>query len=1183
MRSTRPRTALAALALGILAGPMVASGEAADDAPSRVIVGLRLPWSQEGLLAPAEQEDQRFAIGIAQEQLLDELRGTDARLIHNFTSIPFQVLEVTPATLDRLRSSPLVSVIEPDRVLKPTLAESVPLIQGDQAWAAGFDGTGAAVAILDTGVEASHSFFGGRVVAEACFSTTTTNVVSLCPNGLTTQIGAGAASPAACSGISGCDHGTHVAGIAAGSGASFSGVARGAAIIGVQVFSKFTSAGDCGGAAPCVKTFFTDVIRGLEHVLTLKDTYQIASINMSLGGGKYTSDAACDADNAAVKAAIDNLRSVGIASVISSGNDGFTDGIGTPGCVSTAIAVGSTTKQDAISSFSNSSPMVELLAPGESINSSITGNIFGFKSGTSMAAPHVTGAWAIMKQQSSSATVPQILTALGASGLSITDVRNGVTRPRIRIMNALNPGLYVNDVSVGEGNSGTVDATFTVTLSPPAAGTVTVQYQTANGTATSGTDYVAASGTLTFLAGEAAKLVTVVANGDVVEEADETFFVNLSNVTGGVSIVDGQGLGTIRNDDVPSCSVVAPGVVDGTFEAGSPWPAWTTQTSTNFGTPLCNTGCGDGGGSAPPYAGSNWAWFGGATAVETGVLGQSLTLPVSADLRLRFQMRIGAVGAPANDTFVVAVDGAPIRTFTEPAVAEAVYSEREISLTPFADGGVHALRFTYTHPDTGSGNLTVDNVQLVSCQGAGLPALSITDVSIPEGNAGASTATFTVSLSGASANTVTVNYATANSSATAGTDYVAASGTLTFPPGSTTQSVAVTVNGDTAVEPTETFFVNLSGATNATIADAQGVGTINNDDAAIPTLSINDVAVAEGNAGTTSATFTVSLSAASGQTVTVNYATANGSATAGGDYVAASGTLTFPAGSTTQSLPVTVNGDPTIEPNEAFLVNLTGATNATIADGLGVGTIVNDDSPALSVDNVAVTEGDSGTASATFTVSLSAASGQTVTVNYATANGSATAGSDYVAASGTLTFPPGSTTQSLPVTVNGDTAIEPTETFLVNLSGATNATIADAQGVGTIDNDDGSPATSFYTVTPCRVLDTRDPDGALGGPALQPGAQRTFALAGPKCAIPATATAVSINITVTGATTPGNVRLFPPGVAVPLVSTINFIPVVTRANNAIVQVGDAPTAAVVVLNGGAGPVHFILDVNGYFE
>ena len=178
MTRSLPRMVFAALALGTLSGPTVAVGAAAADGPSRVIVGLRLPWRQEGLLAPAAQEDQRFAIGIAQEQLLDELRGTDATLVHNFTSIPFQVLEVTPAALDLLRSSSLVSSIEPDRVLKPTLAESVPLIQGDQAWAAGYDGAGATVAVLDTGVEASHSFFGGRVVTEACFSTNTTNVVS---------------------------------------------------------------------------------------------------------------------------------------------------------------------------------------------------------------------------------------------------------------------------------------------------------------------------------------------------------------------------------------------------------------------------------------------------------------------------------------------------------------------------------------------------------------------------------------------------------------------------------------------------------------------------------------------------------------------------------------------------------------------------------------------------------------------------------------------------------------------------------------------------------------------------------------------------------------------------------------------------------------------------------------------
>ena len=230
------------------------------------------------------------------------------------------------------------------------------------------------------------------------------------------------------------------------------------------------------------------------------------------------------------------------------------------------------------------------------------------------------------------------------------------------------------------------------------------------------------------------------------------------------------------------------------------------------------------------------------------------------------------------------------------------------------------------------------------------------------------------------------------------------------------------MNGDVKDEPNETLLVNLSVPTNATILDGQGTGTITNDDAA-PTLSINDVAVAEGNAGTTTLGFTVTLSAVSGQTVTVGYATANGTATmADGDYLAASGTLTFAPGVTTQPVSVTVNGDVKAEPNETLLVNLTVPTNATILDDQGTGTITNDDGvPTLSINDVAVAEGNAGTTTLGFTVSLSAVSGQTVTVDYATANGTATtADGDYLAASGTLTFAPGVTTRPVNVTVNGD-------------------------------------------------------------------------------------------------------------------------------------------------------------------
>jgi len=245
---------------------------------------------------------------------------------------------------------------------------------------------------------------------------------------------------------------------------------------------------------------------------------------------------------------------------------------------------------------------------------------------------------------------------------------------------------------------------------------------------------------------------------------------------------------------------------------------------------------------------------------------------------------------------------------------------------------------------------------------------------------------------------------------------------------------------------------------NATIADGQGLGTITNDDFTLPSISINDVSVAEGNTGTTNAVFTVTLSPASGQTVTLNYSTANGSATAGSDYVATSGTLTFNPGDTTKTITVLVNGDTVVEANEDFFVNLSNVVNATIADGQGLGTIINDDTfppVSLSINDVSVTEGNTGTTNAVFTVTLSAASGQTVAVNYSTANGSATAGSDYVATSGTLTFNPGDTTKTITVVVNGDTVVEPNETFFVNLTTATNATIADGQGVGTILDDDG--------------------------------------------------------------------------------------------------------------------------------
>lgn len=235
---------------------------------------------------------------------------------------------------------------------------------------------------------------------------------------------------------------------------------------------------------------------------------------------------------------------------------------------------------------------------------------------------------------------------------------------------------------------------------------------------------------------------------------------------------------------------------------------------------------------------------------------------------------------------------------------------------------------------------------------------------------------------------------------------------------------------------------------------------------ALPSLTINDVTLSEGNAGTTSFSFTVSLSAPAGAGgVTFDIATANGTATAGVDYAASSLTSqTIPAGSSTYTFTVLGFGDLLNEPTETFFVNVTNVVNATVVDGQGLGTIANDDPlPSLSIDDVSVVEGNTSTVNAVFTVTLSAASGQTVSVNYATADGTATPPADYTNTSGTLTFTAGQTSRIITVPVIGETVPEANESFFVNLSGATNATISDNQGVGTITNDDVpvtvSPAT----------------------------------------------------------------------------------------------------------------------------
>jgi subtilisin family serine protease len=413
----------------------------------RVIVRLKVPFTPEGGRSVEEVETQRANIVQAVERLLDRMpRHRTKPTTKRYKTIPLVAMEINAGELGLLLSDPDIANIEEDVAVPPSLTQSVPLVGATAAWSPlGYTGTGQKIAILDTGVDKYHPFLTGKIVNEACFSTTNASdgATSLCPSG-STDLGINCAAT-----IYGCDHGTHVAGITAGNGTSLgvqSGVAKDAQLISVQVFSQFTDSGltkcsDIPLPSPCALSYTSDQVLALEWVDGLRDT-SIAAVNMSLGGGANL--AHCDSSSR--KEAIDSLRSVGIATVIASGNDGYINAIAAPACISTAVSVGSTTdgitsagviSTDAVSSFSNSYAYLSLLAPGEVITSAVPGGFFANKWGTSMAAPHAAGAWAVLKGRNPTATVEQVLSALRNSGKLVTDARNSITTPRIQLDTAL--------------------------------------------------------------------------------------------------------------------------------------------------------------------------------------------------------------------------------------------------------------------------------------------------------------------------------------------------------------------------------------------------------------------------------------------------------------------------------------------------------------------------------------------------------------------------------------------------------------------------------------------------------------------------------------------------------------------------------------------------------------------------
>jgi uncharacterized protein YhjY with autotransporter beta-barrel domain len=520
------------------------------------------------------------------------------------------------------------------------------------------------------------------------------------------------------------------------------------------------------------------------------------------------------------------------------------------------------------------------------------------------------------------------------------------------------PTVSITVATASVSEDGATNLTYSVTRSAVSASPLIVNLTT-TGTAASGTDYTGNVASVTIAANATTATLAIDPTVDANVEADETVILTVASGTGYTVGAPASATGTILNDDVPSASIaVAPASVSEDGAANLVYTVTLSQaslTATNV----------------------NFAFSGAATS--------------------------GTDFAAVANPLVIAA-GATSGTITVNPTADATIElDETVVITLGAGSG-----YTVGAPAAVTGTILNDD----------LPNLTINDVAVNEGDAGTTTASFTVSLSApAGPGGVTFDIATANNTATAGVDYVSRSLVAQIiPAGASTYTFDVLINGDLLNEPLERFFVNVTNVSGASVVDPQGRATIQNDDA-LPTLSIDDVTLVEGNSGFTRAVFTVTLNAASAQNVTVIYASSNGTATAGIDYGSVSGTLTFAPGELTQTISPAVLGDTEVEADETFAINLSGAINAAISDSAGQGTIQNDDATPVLASIAPASGPASGGTSVTLTgseltdatgVRFGATPARNFTVNSATSiTATAPAGSGVVDV--TVTTPSGTT------------------------------------------------------------------------------------------------------------------------------------------------------------------------------
>jgi hypothetical protein len=565
--------------------------------------------------------------------------------------------------------------------------------------------------------------------------------------------------------------------------------------------------------------------------------------------------------------------------------------------------------------------------------------------------------------------------------------------------------------SVAEGLGGSLE--IEVTRSGTAGG-VTVNYASINGTATAPADFAAASGTLSFAAGETSKRFTVEIVNDGLHEIDETFSLALSNPTGGATLTSPSSMViTIVDDDpAPSLSVDNGGC---------------TVTEGNSGSVNC------------PFVfrlsavSGRSTTFNTATANGTAIAGQDYTGHTSTARSIAAGQTTLTVNVPVlGDTLHEATE-----TFTLNATSVVGASPSSLSAT----------------------GTILDNDPA--------PTLSVDNggCTVSEGDTGSVNCPFVFRLSAVSGRNTTFNTATANGTAIAGQDYTGHTSTArSIAAGQTTLTVNVPVLGDTLHEATETFTLNASSVVGASPSSLSATGTILDNDQA-PTLSIDNggCSVTEGDSGSTPCNFVLRLSAVSGRSTTFNTATADGSATAGSDYTGHPSTArSIAAGQTTLTVTVPVLGDTEIEPDETFSLLVTNVVGASPGSLSATGTILNDevDQPgagvlSLSPQHQSVPE-NAGTAS--FSVLRSGGSSGAISVDYATVDGSAIAPQDYLAASGTLHFADGQTSRSIEIALIDDALHESTENLTVVLSNPSGGASLGSPASATLNLIDNDPA-----------------------------------------------------------------------------------------------------------------------------